>query len=158
MCVGVVAALNLLVVCRAPTKGPSYELLSLKYIIHNSSAGAVADEPVLRLLLHFVDCLQNLRCTFSQFCFVLSSWLCSFDPRGSAPEFFSLKKNRNEHFVAKVIVSLCTKFGVFSTQCIWKVTQNRLQGLHSNHTHNRFNWIPQESEFQVLSNFRAPTG
>ncbi len=32
----------------------SYELLSLKYIIHNSSAGAVADEPILRLLLHLL--------------------------------------------------------------------------------------------------------
>ncbi len=49
---------------------------------------------------------------------LLPAWFClvdcSFGPRSSAPEFFSLKKNCNKHFVAKVVVGLCMKFGVIS--------------------------------------------
>ncbi len=39
---------------------PSYELLCLKYIIHNSSVGAVADEPILCLLLYLLMVFKTL--------------------------------------------------------------------------------------------------
>ncbi len=70
----------------------SYELLSLKYIIHNSFAGAVADEPILRILLHLLIVFKTFIVLFlnsALFCLVYCAHL---NLAAARPNFFLSKK------------------------------------------------------------------
>ncbi len=70
--------------------------------------GAVADEPILRLLLHLLIVFKTFVVLFLN-----SALLCLVDCAhlilaAARPNFFLSKKNCNEHFVAKVI-SACVR-------------------------------------------------